>query len=173
MKSLIGLIPRRALCAALALIPLGLGAAPLEHGAELPVLKLSDQFDKPVVIGPATQVLVLTAEKPASDLVIKVLGSKPKGALESSGLVYVADISAMPVVITRMFALPKLRERPFRWHWHVRRLLWPTCRAVPASWPSSISRAAASRRFAMPRPKPSCCRPWRPGPEAVQPTEIP
>jgi len=113
MKSFIGLIPRRALFAALALIPLGLGAAALESGAELPALKLSDQFDKPVVIGPATQVLVFTAEKPASDLVIKVLGSKPKGALESLGLVYVADISAMPAVISRMFALPKLRELPF------------------------------------------------------------
>lgn len=113
MKPSIPLIPRRALCAALALIPLGLGAAALEPGAELPALKLSDQFDKPVVIGLATQVLVFTAEKPASDLVIKVLGSKPKVALESPGLVYVADISAMPAVISRMFALPKLRELSF------------------------------------------------------------
>lgn len=85
MKSFIGLIPP------------GLGIVPLEPGAELPALKLSDQFDKPAVIGPATQVLAFTAEKPASDPVIKVLGSKPKGALESSGLVYVAAISAMPV----------------------------------------------------------------------------
>jgi hypothetical protein len=96
MKSFIGLIPRRALSAALALIPLGLGAAPLVPGAELPALKLNDQFDKPFAIGAAIKVLVFTAEKPASDLVIKVLGSKPKGALVSSGLVYVADISAMP-----------------------------------------------------------------------------
>jgi len=113
MKLSIPLMPRRALCAALALIPLWLGAAALEPGAELPALKLNDPFDKPVVIGPATQVLVFTAEKPASDLVIKVLGSKPKGAMEGSGLVYVADISAMPAVITRMFALPKLRELSF------------------------------------------------------------
>lgn len=113
MNLSIPLIPRRALCAALVLIPLGLGAAGLEPGAELPALRLSDQFDQPVVIGTATRILVFTAEKPASDLVIKVLGSKPKGAMESSGLVYVADISAMPAVISRIFALPKLRELSF------------------------------------------------------------
>ena len=106
-------IPSLVLSFACALTTPWAGAVPLESGAELPALKLSDQFDKPVPIGAATRVLVFTAEKPASDLVIKVLGAKPGGAMERAGLVYVADISAMPAVIARMFALPKLRELSF------------------------------------------------------------
>ncbi len=113
MTPLIRLVARRAVCAALALTPLGMSAAPLEPGAELPPLKLNDQYDKPVLIGPATRILLFTAEKSTSDRVIKVLSAKATGAAELPGLVYVADISAMPAAIARMFALPKLRELDF------------------------------------------------------------
>ena len=113
MKRSSSRVSRRRLGVALALACLGVGAAPAEPGAALPLFKLNDQHDKAVLIGPATQILIFTAEKPASDMVIKVLSAKPKGALERSGTVYVADISALPTVFARMFALPKLRELPF------------------------------------------------------------
>jgi hypothetical protein len=87
-----------------------MSAAPLEPGAELPPLKLNDQYDKPVLIGPATRVLLFTTEKSTSDWVIKALSAK---ASEHPGVVYVADISAMPSAIARMFAIPKLREQSF------------------------------------------------------------
>jgi hypothetical protein len=110
MTPLIRQLARRTLCAALALTPLWTSAAPLEPGAELPPLKLNDQYDKPVLIGPATRVLLFTTEKSTSDWVIKVLSAK---ASEHPGAVYVADISAMPSAIARMFAIPKLRELSF------------------------------------------------------------
>ncbi len=71
MQSLPELIRCCALCAAPALVPLWIGAALVESGAQR------------------------------------------SGARERAGLVYGADISAMPAVIARMFALPKLRERLF------------------------------------------------------------
>ena len=73
-------------------------------------MKLNDQYDKPVLIGPATRVLLFTTEKSTSDWVIKALSAK---ASEHPGVVYVADISAMPSAIARLFAIPKLRELSF------------------------------------------------------------
>lgn len=113
MTPLIRSLARRTVCTVLALAPLWMSAAPLEAGAELPPLRLNDQHDKPLLIGPATRILLFTAEKPASDLVIKVLSAKATGSPEQSGVVYVADISAMPAAIARLFALPKLRELSF------------------------------------------------------------
>ncbi len=106
-------LARRTVCTLLAWVPLWMSAAPLEPGNELPPLRLNDQHDKALVVGPATRILLFTAEKPASDLVIKVLNAKATGSPELSGVVYVADISAMPAAIARLFALPKLRELAF------------------------------------------------------------
>jgi hypothetical protein len=104
---------RRALYLAVAWLPLGSPAATLEPGAPMPVLALSDQHDKPLAMGPSTRVVLFTAEKPPNDLVIKVLSAQAAGSLEPRGIVYVADISAMPAVITKLFALPKMRELGF------------------------------------------------------------
>ncbi|MBA4341978.1 MAG: hypothetical protein C0423_07480 [Methylibium sp.] len=87
--------------------------APLSVGAAMPPLSLNDQHDKPVPVVPSTQWLVFAAEKPVSDMVSAVLAAEPAGVLDRLRLVYVADISGMPALVTRMFALPKLRELPF------------------------------------------------------------
>lgn len=104
----------RVLCCAAACIPLWIGAVPIDAGAPWPMLELSDQHDKPVRIGPAVRLVIFAAEKPVSDLVTRVLGAQGSNTLERAGAVYVADISAMPSIVTRMFALPKLRELPFQ-----------------------------------------------------------
>lgn len=79
----------------------------------MPPLTLEDQHDKPVSIVPATRWLVFANDKVGSDLVSAALSSEAPGVLERLQLVYVADISAMPAMVTRMFALPKLRGLPF------------------------------------------------------------
>jgi hypothetical protein len=88
-------------------------AAPLAAGSAMPTMILNDQHDKPVAVGPATRWVVFTAEKPVSDMVSAVLAAEPAGVADRLRLVYVADISGMPALVTRMFALPKLRELPF------------------------------------------------------------
>ena len=103
-----------ALISALALaLPLAADAAPLAAGSDMPTLSLSDQNDKPAPVGPSTRWVVFTAEKPVSDMVSAVLAAEPAGVVDRLRLVYVADISGMPALVTRMFALPKLRELPF------------------------------------------------------------
>jgi len=94
-------------------LPWPLAAAPLTVGTPLPPLTLNDQHDKPVTIGPATRWIVFASEKAVSDMVNTVLSAEPAGTVERLQLVYIADISAMPAMVTRMFALPKLRELPY------------------------------------------------------------
>ena len=87
-----------------------LAAAPLSVGSALPEMKFKDQHDKPVVIPPDTRWVLMASEKPVSDMVSAVLSAEPAGVMTRMRLVYIADISGMPALITRMFALPKLRE---------------------------------------------------------------
>jgi hypothetical protein len=59
-------------------------------------------------------VVLFAADKAASDLANALLAAQPAGVLDRLQAAYLADISAMPAVITRMFALPALRALPFR-----------------------------------------------------------
>jgi len=94
-------------------LPLQSNAAAFAVGEPLPTLTLNDQHDKPLSIGPDTRWLLFTSEKAVSDMVNSVLSAEPVGVLDRLHLVYVADISAMPAMVTRMFALPKLRALSF------------------------------------------------------------
>jgi len=95
------------------ILPLAAGAAPLAPGASLPPLSLEDQHGKTVATRAATRIVLFAADKAASDLINEVLVGQPAGVLDTLNAVYFADISAMPALVTRMFALPALREMPF------------------------------------------------------------
>jgi hypothetical protein len=99
--------------ATLTALPHAAWAAPLVPSATLPSLQLNDQQDKPVTVPPSTRWLLFANETAVSDMVSAVFAAEPFGVLDRLHLVYVADISAMPALVTRMFALPKLRELPF------------------------------------------------------------
>lgn len=105
---------RRALWCAAACVPLWAGAAPLLPGNPMAALVLEDQHGKPVALNASTQLLVFTAEKAPSDFVNQVFKGQSAGVLDRLQAIYIADISAMPSIVTRMFALPKLRELPFQ-----------------------------------------------------------
>ena len=98
---------------AVACAPLWTGAAPIEVGSDWQALTLKDQHEQPLVVGPATRKVIFVAEKPVNDLVVSALGAQGKTTLTRAGALYVADISAMPAIISRLFALPKLRELSF------------------------------------------------------------
>ena len=106
-----------ALSAALSLAALSVStsalAAPLTAGSALPTLTLKDQHDKPVAIPADTRWVLFSGDKAVSDMVAGVLTAESAGVMQRLHLVYVADISAMPGLVTRMFALPKMRELPY------------------------------------------------------------
>jgi hypothetical protein len=88
-------------------------AASLVAGAQLPALTLEDAHGKPVAIGPDVRKLLLAATMAGSDLVTGVLATEPAGVLARMQGVYVADISRMPAMISRLVAVPRMRELPF------------------------------------------------------------
>ncbi|MDQ5769904.1 hypothetical protein [Thiothrix subterranea] len=88
-------------------------AAELKVGDSLPAITLKDQHDKAVTVAPDAQTLLFTVEKPASDLVNDYLKQQTPDFLTSKQAYFLADISGMPSMITKMFAIPKMQERPY------------------------------------------------------------
>lgn len=106
----------RSLLAALILLPALAGAetATLRPGDTLPALKLNDQHEQPYAIPANTRVLLVTADKASGGLAHGVLKDIPQAEQERRGIVYVADVSGMPSLVTSMFALPKMRDYGYR-----------------------------------------------------------
>jgi hypothetical protein len=88
-------------------------AAPVVLEQPLPVVNLQDQYVQAWSVKADTRLVVFAAGRKPSNVVMEVLGAQAKGFLESRQAVYMADMSRMPGFVTRIFALPALREQPF------------------------------------------------------------
>ncbi|MBS1174105.1 MAG: hypothetical protein H6R05_236 [Burkholderiaceae bacterium] len=85
----------------------------LNVGAQLPKFTLNDQFDRPVLIDTNIKWLVFSQDKPVNAFVSEYMNEQGAQQIRQRGIVYVADISGMPTLVTRMFALPKMRKLSF------------------------------------------------------------
>lgn len=85
----------------------------LRAGDPMPRLQLKDQHDKPANIPGDLQQVIFAADKAGSALVTDWLDKQPADWLARTKRVYLADIHKMPGLVTRMFALPKLRDKPY------------------------------------------------------------
>ncbi|SHI15473.1 hypothetical protein [Ferrimonas marina] len=94
-------------------LSLSMPLAALEIGQPMPYLTLDDQHGEAHAIATDLNVLIFTRDKAGSDVASGALEGVEQGTLEQSGIVYVADTSIMPALITRMFALPKMRKQSF------------------------------------------------------------
>ncbi|MGG7647500.1 hypothetical protein SAMN04490185_0172 [Pseudomonas frederiksbergensis] len=96
----------------LSLLPLW--AQALEEGERLAPWTLLDQFDQPFTLDNQTQTLLVARSMDAAKLVAAALQDQPKGYLEARHAVFVADIQRMPRLIAKMFAVPAMRDYPYR-----------------------------------------------------------
>lgn len=103
----------RALLAILLLVGAAHGA-PLAVGDPMPPLTLEDQHGRAGTVGDGVRVVVVSRDMEAGDVVKKALAGRDQAFLDAHGAVYVANISGMPALVTRLFALPRMRERPYR-----------------------------------------------------------
>jgi len=87
-------------------------ADPLTVGAPMPELELPDQHEKMHVVADANTIL-FAPNKAAGEIVHQSLGQGDSQSLKAKGIVYISDISGMPSFVTRMFALPKMRDYPY------------------------------------------------------------
>jgi len=86
-------------------------AANLGVGDTVPPLALADQFDQPHTLAADTRWLLFSHDRAVSDALHPVLAALP--AAQRDGVVYVADISRMPALVSKLFAVPAMRTLPF------------------------------------------------------------
>lgn len=76
---------------------------------------LSDQYGEPGSVDDRTRVVLFAAEMDAGDLVHEALEANASlRDLAALDAVFVSDIHRMPALVSRLFALPSMRRRPYR-----------------------------------------------------------
>ncbi|MGH0035787.1 MAG: DUF4440 domain-containing protein [Myxococcota bacterium] len=108
----------RALAAAvwLLLAPLA-GAAhaddALEPGDPFPEVTLEDQHGRPHTLDAGVRLVLFSADMDAGDIAEEALEEDGASLLEAARAVSVSDIERMPALVTKLFALPSMRRRPY------------------------------------------------------------
>lgn len=71
---------------------------------------LTDQFDRIHTITSDVSTIVITFEKETLNSVNDFLSKKERDFLKKNNAIFIANISCLPNIFTRMFTLPKLRD---------------------------------------------------------------
>ncbi len=71
---------------------------------------LSDQFDKIHTIDTKIKTIIVSFEKDTGSQINQFLDKKEATFLDKNSAVFIANISGMPTIITKMFALPKMKK---------------------------------------------------------------
>lgn len=72
-----------------------------------------DQHGNSLQLTAQTQYVIFTSDKDSGEQVKQLFNELNLTDLASENILYVADVSAMPSLITKMFALPKMRDYAF------------------------------------------------------------
>ncbi|PKO35126.1 MAG: FAD/FMN-containing dehydrogenase [Betaproteobacteria bacterium HGW-Betaproteobacteria-7] len=88
-------------------------ATPLQTGDALPALTLNDQHEKPYTLTADTRQILFAADNGGAGLVMAELDRRGATWLKETKRAYLADIHKMPSLVTRLFAMPKLREKAY------------------------------------------------------------
>jgi hypothetical protein len=83
-------------------------------GSTIPRLTLEDQHGAEGVIDDTVHIVVLTRDMDAGNVVKEALGTEEQRFLDERHVVYVADISGMPALVSRLIAVPRMRDRRYR-----------------------------------------------------------
>lgn len=85
-------------------------AGELTINSKLESFSLSDQFDTKYTIDKDTKIIIVSFEKDTGKEINQFLDAKEVDFLQKHNAVFIANISGMPMFITKMFALPKMRN---------------------------------------------------------------
>jgi hypothetical protein len=105
---------RLALLGCLAAAAVAWGGEPVAEGGRLRPFALDDQHGVRVEVGATIRILVLSRDMDGGSVVKEALADADQRFLDERAAVYVADISRMPGVVSRLVALPRMRRRPYR-----------------------------------------------------------
>lgn len=88
--------------------------APWQAGDRLEPFELADPHGVAGRIDEGVRLVLFTADMDGGKLVQAALEDAALQDLAAHGAVYIADISRMPALVTRVFAMPSIRRRPYR-----------------------------------------------------------
>lgn len=88
-------------------------ANPLAVDSTVSELKIKDQFEKEHTLDSNVKTIIFSATKDESNTIKEFLNSKGNDFLTTNHIVYVADITGMPSLITKFIALPKMKNYSF------------------------------------------------------------
>ena len=89
------------------------GAEPYAAGDTIEPFTLEDQHGESHSIDASVRLILFSRDMDGGDLLKQALADAAPEALTMHGAVYVADISGMPGLVARMFAIPAMRKRPY------------------------------------------------------------
>ena len=87
--------------------------AKLVVGKSLSDIRLKNQHEKQQTIDKETKILFFSFSKPTGHACNEFLEKKPADFLAKHHALYIADVSAAPTLIKKMFILPDLKELKF------------------------------------------------------------
>lgn len=93
-----------------ALMATSLFSSEIKQNDKLRVFVLSDQFGAYHTVGRHIKTIIFSSQKDTSNDINTYIASKNPNFLKENNAVFIADISKMPAIITRMFAMPKLKK---------------------------------------------------------------
>jgi hypothetical protein len=88
-------------------------AEPWAVGERIEPFSLEDQHGTTRRVDATTRVVLFSRDMEGGDVLKRALEPAPEGFLEARGAAYVADVSRMPGLVTRLFALPSMRRRGY------------------------------------------------------------
>lgn len=96
----------------LSLLPFMANAA--EVGDTLKPFTLNDQHDQAYSLDAGTRVLLAAGDMDGAKLIKAAIEAEPKGYLEARHAVFVANVQRMPALISKLFAVPAMRDYNYR-----------------------------------------------------------
>lgn len=78
-----------------------------------PSLSLNDQHDRPVALPGSARWILFAHTRDGDEWSDQALAEFGQSGMTARGLVYLSDISGMPFLVSKMFAMPALRERKY------------------------------------------------------------
>ncbi len=78
-----------------------------------PSLSLNDQHDRPVTLPGSARWILFAHTRDGDEWSDRALAEFGQSGMTARGLVYLSDISAMPSLVSKMFAMPALRGRKY------------------------------------------------------------
>lgn len=92
---------------------LAIPAFALQAGESLTPFKIENQFGEPAELTAETELVVFSSDMDAAKLVTKHLNDNA-GKITLDKTLIVSDISKMPSMISKMFAIPKMKKYSFK-----------------------------------------------------------